>query len=439
MEITIMGYALIPLGLILLFFNIDYLFIMIMFFSGFSGSSVINFTSIEFSLQPSYYFAAIYLFKYLFVIVRKSKIIKPNIFLFGFITVSFISLIMPIVLKDKDILVMNVDGIIEPLKFTKGNLTQFIYLLFCFFVYWFVEDRLNHKPGLIRKGLKAYFMGSFVICILGIYQLICNELNLPFDEIFRSGVHNLIQKGRMWSVASEPSMFAFYIVPTMALLIFSNNIINDTKQKILILILFISGILSTSSTFLFGVLVFVLLFIKRNFIKLNFTKRNLKYIKWFSIVVVFSISLLSIIIYNNEFINEVLIQGTIDKILMKNASGIERSESFLLMINAAFASPILGLGFGSSRSKDLFSTWLANTGIIGFGLFILYIMNIYRNLNKIYKFSSISILEGYMYFIAILVLCAFVSVPEPYFLFIWTNFALAEVYISISRSENFDK
>lgn len=433
MEITFMGYILIPIGIVLLFLKIEYLLFATILFSGFTASSVINFENLGFSLQPTYYFAMIYIFRYLFIIIYKFKVIKPNVYLFGFITISFISLIMPITLKNSNILVMNVDGIIDVLKFSKENITQFMYLIFCFVTYWFIKDKLNYERGLIEKSLKVYFWGAFIICLLGIYQIISSELNFPFDQLFRSGIHKLSQKGRMYSVASEPSMFAFYTVPTMALLLFSSDIIKGLRQKILIIILFISSVFSTSSTFLFGILVFILLFIKRNFIRLNITKKNLKYIKWFSIIAVFSIPLLIIIISNNDFVYEVLIQGTIDKILIKNISGIERFESFILMIKATFNSPLLGLGFGSSRSKDLFSTWLANTGIIGLGFFILYIINIYRNLNKAYRLSGVLVIEGYIYFIAILVLCAFVSVPEPYFLFIWINFSIIESYISVYK------
>lgn len=435
MSITIMGYVLIPIGILLLFFKIECLLFATILFSGFTASSIINFQNLGFSLQPSYYFVILYIFKYLFIVIYRTKIVKPNIHLFGFILTSFISLAMPIILKDKDILVMNVDGIISVLKFTKENITQFMYLIFCFTTYYFTKDCLNNKKELLDKCVKIYFLGAFIVCLLGIFQLICFQLGFPFDEIFRAGIHKNIQRGRMYSVAPEPSMFAFYIVPTMGLLLFSNNIINGVKQTGLLLILFISGLLSTSSTFLLGMLVFILLFVKRNFIKLNLTKKNLKYIKWFIIIGALSLPLIAIIIFNNEFVYEVLIQGTIDKILIKNKSGIERIESFIIMIKATFYSPFLGIGFGSSRSKDLFSTWLANTGCIGLGFFVFYIINIYRSLNKVYKLSRVSVVEGYIYFIAILVICAFVSVPEPYFLFIWINFSLVEVYINIYNSQ----
>ncbi|MBE2935976.1 hypothetical protein HPJ99_12705 [Anoxybacillus flavithermus] len=73
MEITIMGYLLIPIGIFLLFLKKDYLLYFVVFFSGFTGSSVINFSSITFSLQPSYYFGMLYLIKHLIDIFLNTK------------------------------------------------------------------------------------------------------------------------------------------------------------------------------------------------------------------------------------------------------------------------------------------------------------------------------------------------------------------------------
>ena len=37
---------------------------------------------------------------------------------------------------------------------------------------------------------------------------------------------------------------------------------------------------------------------------------------------------------------------------------------------------MLGVGFGTARSKDLFSTWICNTGVLGLGVFIWYLISL---------------------------------------------------------------
>lgn len=428
-----MGYILIPIGLLLLFFNIDYLLFAMVLFSGFTASSIINFLNIDFSLQPSYYFGILFIFKYIYFIALKKKLVKPNKYLFVFIVFCTGSLVIPIILQSKDVLILSVDGKIEKLRFSIQNITQYVYMLFCFFIYWFVKDRLNSKNELIKKLLNIYFIGAFIICLLGFYQMIAFQLELPFDELFRSGLHGNVQGNRVYAVAGEPSILAFYIVPTLALLIFIDNINFTINKKLLIIMLFITGVFSTSSTFLFGIGLFAVLFVKRNFVKFKFSKLNIMYMKKFLIFFTLAMIFLIFIVSTNEFVKEILVDGTIDKLMKKNVSGTQRSEFFLLMLGVALRYPLTGVGFGSSRSTDLISTWLANIGFIGTGIFIIYIFNMYRNLSREYKKRKDGILEGTIFFIVIVILSAFISVPEPYYLFIWINFAIAEVYINLKK------
>jgi len=53
--IQIIGYILIPLGIVCFFLNVKYLVYLTIFFAGFTGTSIYNFGQ-SFGLQPAYYF-----------------------------------------------------------------------------------------------------------------------------------------------------------------------------------------------------------------------------------------------------------------------------------------------------------------------------------------------------------------------------------------------
>ena len=138
MVITNMGLILIPIGIILFIIKYDYLLYLTIFFSGFSGSSLVNFSGL--SVQPGYYFFMLFAIRYIFEIVKNEKIVKPNWILFTFICICFISLIMPIILENKKILVLNPDNVYENVKPRNQNITQYMYLISGFMLYWMTKD-----------------------------------------------------------------------------------------------------------------------------------------------------------------------------------------------------------------------------------------------------------------------------------------------------------
>lgn len=270
-------------------------------------------------------------------------------------------------------MIMNVEGQIEKLHFSKSNITQLGYLLFVSVFFLMLSEYMNES----RAGdvvYKAYMTGVALICVVTIYQMLAYNVNLPFDPIFKTSLvrDNLIENNDKWiywdkrisGPCLEASMLAYYIVSALPLC----TKLKSSKFKFLLTdcLVFI-GILTLSSTFLIGTVAWVLLeFImhlrKRSFFR--FTRRHLK-----QKAVAVAVLIFVFLIFNYFFNIFQFLNNGIDASLMKlnkeNVSGQERSESFILLMEAFFQSPFFGVRFGSVRGKDLLSTWLADIGIVG--------------------------------------------------------------------------
>lgn len=432
MQITTMGLVLIPLGLVLFVFKYEWLIYLTLFFSGFTGSSILNISSI--SLQPAYYLFILFIIRYIFIIIKNKNIVKPNIYLFIFIIIAFISLIMPILLEGKSVIVLNPDDDYAPVKFTFQNITQYLYLIFGFTTYWITKDyliKLNNQ--IYIKFIKIFLYSSLFISILGIYQQIAYKLGLPFDEIFRQGVHGNIQTYmgliRVYSVFIEPSMYSIFIILSITICIYTTKDIFKYKN-ILLLLLLINGIMSTSSTFFVGILIIGTVLVVES-IKLKYSQEDRNFNKY--ILLIFTIVVLSILLisYINLDIISNMLQGIENKLKGEGASAMGRSLAFDTNIKVAFKYPLLGVGFGSVRSYDLISTWLASVGFIGTLVFIIFLV---KNIIKLLKMKKKnSIYKGYTIGISIIFILMFISVPEPYGLFIWMNIALLEISLLNSK------
>ena len=429
MSIQIIGFILIPLGIFVFFKNTRYLLLLTVFFSSFTATSVINIG--DFSLLPSYYFGILFIIKNIFIVMKNKMVVKYDKFLGFFIILCVFSLIMPKILERNNITIMNQDSIWVNLAFTSNNITQILYLLFCFAIYWFSKDYLYHNQSEIENVIKILIYSSTVICLLGFYQEIAYIKGWEFNKFFRNAIHGNVQGlvgfVRVYSVTQEPSMLAYFLAPILALSIPLDEKI--LKHKMLFALLIIStGILSTSTTFIVGILALIIKIILDKciaLISLNRKKINKQKIGYILPFISFIFIVCLIFLINvNPIIKDTLIDGTINKFYANNQSGMERTSTFTMHLNVALKHPILGVGFGSARSKDLLSTWLCNVGILATGVFMLYIGKIILKLNNNNKLGY-----GISNFLFVLFVCAFISVPEAYYLFIWLMFAVGEILI----------
>lgn len=433
MEITLLGYILIPLGIFLILFKNKYLLLITLFFAPFTASSVLNIEYITFGLQPSYYFGSLFLLKELLIILKKMKITKVNSWLFSFIIFSIFSLIMLIIYYG-DIVVWYAESGYYMLRPTIHNFTQLIYLIYCFFIYIFVKNFINrneNSDNLILQLINIQIYSLIFVCFFGLYQLISDYFGFPFLTIFnqRVGVYiaspyvaNIL---KINSVAPEASMLSLYLAPMLGFIYILSRKIVKPNIYFLLILTFLVGILTISTSFLIGILLLVGLIFVEN---LSIKYYSQVYISKKRILLLFlSITLFGIICLLTFSHIRVIIDTSLAKMHLSNFSGIDRLNQFLMGIRIFKESNFLGVGFGTIRTTDLFSTLLANVGVIGIFLLFGFIIKIYLDLKEISKYSYIA--KGYIYYFIIFFGVAFISVSEMFFLYLWINIAIAEIII----------
>lgn len=299
-------------------------------------------------------------------------------------------------------------------------LTQSFYLFssVLFFLYLYVSlkknvlsvDRVNR---LVKIGVIFYVLYGLYEWILFLLTGLNGDFlsNRITGEDYAYGLFQHISLGgfelmRLKSLAGEPSMLAYTLVPFFVYYYYLND-------KLWILI-FVALLLSTSSTAFLGLAIFFLfdfLFVRKS-VRLSLI-----------------ISLFGVILYAlfYSIVND-LIALNVAKLAMEDQSGGERSEFFLNHFNAWLDSNLLhfllGHGWGYVRSTDLFSTLLYNTGFFGFlfvTLFFLYpAYKIFSKRAEHYALSSVLVATYIM---------AMVSVTEPYYFHVWFFLALSYFYI----------
>ena len=411
MIVTFLGMLFIPVGIALLFFDKKYLLILALLFAGFSGSAICIIGDL--GIQPSYYFVMLCFAKQI-LLAKKIKIqkslIKDNRYLVLFVMLGVLSLIMPLTFA-KGISVMNVDGVITSVSFSSSNITQLMYLIFCvLFYFYFVKIIEKNSYERNMEITKWYIAGVYFAIIVSTYQIFAIKYGLPFDELFRQSPHGNVQGTRIYGPCIEASMLCYYLVSALPVMVrFKKGIINWIMMALNVGL----GVYSFSSTYIFGLLIWILLE------GLALFKKNKKKISSRYILVVLVAFLLMAIVMSQYSEYIVIAWGKlISTFQSTNISGIQRAYSAKLLFSAFCSSPVLGVGYGSCRGNDLLTTWLACVGILGILPIIAFV---YKRLTI--KGSD----QGIKFSIVIVWALMLISVPEPYNLFIWMLLAFASI------------
>lgn len=290
-------------------------------------------------------------------------------------------------------------------------------------------------PGLILFTLAKYFynekwdkytrIGILIFCLYGLYEFVYYlifKTNGDFISNRNFGEHNTVLLGmqpmtigsftflRVNSLALEPSMFAFTVIPFWIYF-------QGTKHKFATFLIGLALFLSASTTF------FVVLALYG--IYKIFNNKNK-----FLLLMAILLGVLGALIFWDQLYG--FIEKTIlSKIYLSNESGTQRFGNFESTLSyfshLNFLNLFFGIGFGVIRSTDFFSTILLNMGIVGLLTFTFIFMypifklkNNERN-NRI-KFALFAIFITMM-----------ISVPEFSFLSIW--FFLGIAYNQIIRDK----
>lgn len=295
-----------------------------------------------------------------------------------------------------------------------------MYLWYAFIFMLCLMNQIDCDKISIENVKRYYLIGIEMVCAVTIYQIVCFKIGLPFDELFRQNPHGNIQGTRIYGPCIEASMLAYYLLTALPLCIRSKK----ARSLLLLGIVILLGIYSFSSTFLlgFGVWIMVELFILIRQNKMKLPIRTTRIIIAGSIVVALVAS-----IYSNYLLYS--IEKLIKTLTSQNISGSERTKSFFLLMSAFRAAPLTGVGFGTCRGNDLLSTWFAEIGIIGMVLLGTYLVWVISQKSKVENKVAVILVWVSM----------FVSVCEPYNLFIWILMAMATSKMGIEEKIIDDK
>ena len=299
--------------------------------------------------------------------------------------------------------------------FRKSLFTQSIYLLtsVIFFLYmlkWLSLKELSKQVHKLTKIGLIIFVGYGFYEFVG-YLVFGTSIDFLSNRItgedFQYGLFQTLNIGgliimRMKSLAGEPSMFAYSLLPFFTLYYYQ-------RERICFFIL-AALLLSTSTTAFIGLLLFILL-------------DTLLFKKSIKLLSVVAGGLLLVTYLFRDIIVDVY-EFTFSKFALEHNSGLMRFGFFKDTINYWADSDmfhiLFGYGFGYVRSTDGISTLLFNTGLVGtiaFLLFFLYPV-IKTESNSGYR-------KGIHSGIIISIVTILVSVSEFYYLHIWLFAAMA--------------
>ena len=393
MTLSLIGYAFVPLG-ILLFISRNRLHLLYatILTSPLVASTIIELGGSTTGLQPSYFFGALLIMRtlptlayrgYDFTGIQRKILLAWS----GFASFSALTLTFPIfhlIDGTSDIFNSAYDSG-EYLSYPYHALTQFIYLIY-FLLLTLAVATCVRTPEVLKKSVKFFIAGVFFSLAWGLfvqlpsyflgfdypYWLFNNHPGYAqgFDQkIFIAGIPLL----RISSTTPEPSMFAYILSTTIALLVFfrmEKRKIFESKLTggVLITCIFFTMIITTSTTAIVGLL---LVFLSSFFSfgsKLGWGKELLRKFPLF----LFLFSFVGLIMWTEGGLYwEAVKFQAIDKIGDSSSSVGERFSFFTHGLGILASTYGLGAGYGVNSTADLLSTLLSNVGFIGFFLFLL--------------------------------------------------------------------
>lgn len=290
--------------------------------------------------------------------------------------------------------------------------TQHLYLAAALLAFIFVLVFYNPV-----KHDKYLFAGVWILIVYGFYELtfflITGEYgDFMSNRMFSEGSSGSLKQSiniagfrlqRFKSLTGEPSMYAFTVFPAC---IYAYH----TQRKKTALIIFISLVLTFSTTFILG----VVLYLTCRFLKRGFKDKIIFYFTFLGLAGVIAFYPVIAEVFQNLVVN---------KLNGANFSGMDRIRNFENHLayyqNLPFPLKLSGVGFGYVRSTDFFSTLLVNVGAAGLLLYVFLFALPLVLLKKSERNVSIK------YFLLFLLLSSLIAVPEFAYLSLWLFLGIA--------------
>ncbi len=235
MEITAIGWILIPLGILLLF-RPKWLYILAVFFSPFTATAIINRGSGDSAagIQPYLYFGAMLVLREAFGLAYSLRFKflhytrRPLLIYLCFVCVCVVSVAMPFIIDGRTEVLS--DGTLEaslvPVRVGSKNISALISLIYGFVFTVLVVKKSMPQTHFLRT-LRIYMASGIFISFWGFFQFGLGLVNIPYPYfIFNNSASRYAQLGgamsllnvvRISSVALEPSAFALILVGMFAI------------------------------------------------------------------------------------------------------------------------------------------------------------------------------------------------------------------------------
>ena len=390
MNISLLGYFVIPFGIVCFFLKRKHLYWVSIFAAVFFSLNVANFPSITFHLNVPNFFLILLITKEIFYISITNKSFKKpdraQLYLIFFFVVAGLSLIMPVIINGTDSAMsveMPIDSFtLEPIMFRRVNVTQYLYLVF-FCTVFFVLCRQMISFERILRTVKVLIWASLLVLFSGFFHqtmhILGKQEELKSLYAFcgtSSQIYTLFGLPRMSSISGEPSFTVIYLLMGICLLfpqVVRNEYIYLTRKMtyFFIMLLVIGLLLSGSTTGFLGLIVVFLLFLWMAF------RRHSSHIARYIKMLFFLAIPLLLSVYIVKYVAGIDVVSYIQnlhvsKVVDQTQSGLPRWRAILYGWELFTRHPILGTGFGSANVFSWIVSMLANIGILGTYFFILF-------------------------------------------------------------------
>ena len=395
MEVTPIGWILLPLGIVLCWASPQLLYVLMVFFLPFSATAAVNIGSADSAsgLQASMLFGSLWILTELSTVFHYSRFPRlqqlrtPVRQLFLFVVIAGVSLIVPLWISGHVVIESSElgDSGSIPLQLTGNHISQLGYLVYGILLAILIAFRNSEAKEFVRS-VKIFLISATFVSLWGFLQFTCWALNLDYPSfIFNTsktesalGYTQQIRDiglTRISSVATEPSMFAQVMLVAAVIALFtvisSQPLFSKARDRLILAIILGGLLLSTSTTAYLGLVLVALLY--------GAALVHLKVLR--SKYVIPLLLFLGALLVAGAFyspvrdIYESMILGKGD-----SYSALVRINSVLLARDYFLQFPVLGLGWGSVTSHDLVFKLLSNTGVVGFLVFVLFLITLMKRI-----------------------------------------------------------
>lgn len=406
-----LSYLLLATTVVASFLNIRTLFYIYVTATAFTTLSVFDVGS-SYVLLYHLLFIALVIRTIFFHAGRKTAESRCSISpIFGLFLVAC-ALSIPLALVYTDVIVLVPDGDFRNVTFSAQQFTQLGYLTIAV-ASCYISNRLLQDEIATVKGIFSALTVAYVaVCLLALFQLVIPASIV--NETYRNipDVYYEFDGARVSSTFREPSMMALCIAPLFA--VYLLRLIRNFSFGNFALVCLGAIVVALNQASSFAVGMCFALFC---YALIAFTKADVRQtINHKALLgIVFSIMATLLIASIGAF--QDVVSQLVAKLNGEGVSGSERTYALLYHLRVFLEHPVMGIGFGTVRSFDLFSTWLAELGVVGFGLFVLPVCALLGRLVRQGKTQSMSY-EMAVY-ITVYLGILFVSVSEPYYPFGW--------------------